>query len=615
MRLRLLDRAAVLLRTMDKSTVALLTSTPTDNPSQPPAEPDSFVPDVLKKYTAADADGSGPVDEFPLPRRKRLASMWFILAELAWEVRDVELLHVAVLRLLDDNWHPQKQREALVAQAKAQFMLAESFVELLLDEGTDLEPITPDADYDPLLLGVTFPELDPRQLELKRVLVTTLLAGIRRAARSGEAWLVENGCVYLWNYHLPALKKRLYGPLLPELLTALEAGLASLKELRSQDSGLMSAMAEALVLAYEGREEVAKVTEVCNAYIPLARPYQARGMVMALARVSLGKAPVPGAVPAKEKDKKGAAPTGHPDARLLEAMSLLTVAGLTGLGEKEREDALAKAAAVMEEDRKAAASRSPPSTMEEFDEGLEFRAELWCRLGQEYLKRKANRRVQACCDACLALLPSNNPADLNAALKPRLLRWLSVAQCLWGRSIAGMVDTQNQDKALQDTLRVNAMTHLVEAAGYGAKAGLGDLVIEAAKHLWTASLPMQDTAVSRCDLFPPLLGLLTHLNAVPGQSAPSLRARLYALSFQCYADERRWAEGQRAVTEAFEHVPASQSKPLWQWKVVFMSKLGKSVLDGIAKMKEADPVLQARVWAALAKSATSVREHARELHG
>jgi hypothetical protein len=174
-----------------------------------------------------------------------------------------------------------------------------------------------------------------------------------------------------------------------------------------------------------------------------------------------------------------------------------------------------------------------------------------------------------------------------------------------------MVDTQNQDKALQDTLRVNAMTHLVEAAGYGAKAGLGDLVIEAAKHLWTASLPMQDTAVSRCDLFPPLLGLLTHLNAVPGQSAPSLRARLYALSFHCYADERRWAEGQRAVTEAFEHVPASQSKPLWQWKVVFMSKLGKSVLDGIAKMKEADPVLQARVWAALAKSATSVRRHAR----
>lgn len=37
-----------------------------------------------------------------------------------------------------------------------------------------------------------------------------------------------------------------------------------------------------------------------------------------------------------------------------------------------------------------------------------------------------------------------------------------------------------------------------------------------------------------------------------------------------------------------------------------MSKKGLPVLDGIAKMKEADPVLQAKVWAALAKSSSQV---------
>jgi hypothetical protein len=39
-------------------------------------------------------------------------------------------------------------------------------------------------------------------------------------------------------------------------------------------------------------------------------------------------------------------------------------------------------------------------------------------------------------------------------------------------------------------------------------------------------------------------------------------------------------------------VPLKLARPLWQWRVVFLSRLGRSALDGLAKMKESDPLLQ-----------------------
>ena len=54
-------------------------------------------------------------------------------------------------------------------------------------------------------------------------------------------------------------------------------------------------------------------------------------------------------------------------------------------------------------------------------------------------------------------------------------------------------------------------------------------------------------------------------------------------------------------------MPTSLQRPLWQWRVVFMSKLGKSVLDGTAKMKESAAVLA--MWATtLARAATDRRQ-------
>ncbi|CAN0447134.1 unnamed protein product, partial [Hapterophycus canaliculatus] len=44
-------------------------------------------------------------------------------------------------------------------------------------------------------------------------------------------------------------------------------------------------------------------------------------------------------------------------------------------------------------------------------------------------------------------------------------------------------------------------------------------------------------------------------------------------------------------------------RPLWRWRVVFLSRLGITALDGLAKTKESDKVLQGKSWCTLARSA------------
>lgn len=41
-------------------------------------------------------------------------------------------------------------------------------------------------------------------------------------------------------------------------------------------------------------------------------------------------------------------------------------------------------------------------------------------------------------------------------------------------------------------------------------------------------------------------------------------------------------------------------RPLWQWRVVFMSRLGVTALDGLAKTKESDKVLGLRFFEVVA---------------
>ena len=56
----------------------------------------------------------------------------------------------------------------------------------------------------------------------------------------------------------------------------------------------------------------------------------------------------------------------------------------------------------------------------------------------------------------------------------------------------------------------------------------------------------------------------------------------------------------------FELVPKAQQKPVWEAKMIFMSKQGKNELQAISNMKEADASLQAKVWIRLARASNNL---------
>jgi hypothetical protein len=56
----------------------------------------------------------------------------------------------------------------------------------------------------------------------------------------------------------------------------------------------------------------------------------------------------------------------------------------------------------------------------------------------------------------------------------------------------------------------------------------------------------------------------------------------------------------------FDLVPKNLQKPLWEAKMIFMSKLGKNELHAISNMKEADASLQSKIWIRLARTTTNV---------
>ena len=85
-------------------------------------------------------------------------------------------------------------------------------------------------------------------------------------------------------------------------------------------------------------------------------------------------------------------------------------------------------------------------------------------------------------------------------------------------------------------------------------------------------------------------------------SDPDFLVLLYSALFTCINEQKEWTLGEKIVDEAFTYVPATHQKVLWEAKMLYLSKLGKNVLNAIANMKEGNAALQAKVWVKLARS-------------
>jgi hypothetical protein len=200
-------------------------------------------------------------------------------------------------------------------------------------------------------------------------------------------------------------------------------------------------------------------------------------------------------------------------------------------------------------------------------------------------------------------------SDGNAALSPRVWRWVSVCERYFGIAISKIIQPKGQDDTLQNELRLASMRHFTLACNYGQRAEKADLIIAAATDAWNISKNLVDVDVKsvRRSLFTLQRQIMDTILqvALKEPMAPALLQQYYMAVTSQHCSDLDWTAALKVILEAFEYVPAEFQKPLWRWRVIVMSKLGKNVLDGIQKLKEDDPSLQARVYSILARASPS----------
>jgi len=248
-------------------------------------------------------------------------------------------------------------------------------------------------------------------------------------------------------------------------------------------------------------------------------------------------------------------------------------------------------------------------TQERFSQLLEMQTEAWTRLTRLRMMLGDTIGSQYTAEKCLELVSYSTLSDHDrSCLNARVWRWVSVCERYFGQAIASIIQPTGQDLSLQNDLRLVTLDHFLKSCQYGTLSAYENLVVEVATLAWNISIPLISNTTVRAQLYHIQRGIIDNLIKCrnPNYKAASdkLMQQFYLAIIEGYANVFDWDNATKIVMEAFTHVPTSLQKPLWQWRVIAMSKKGKSVLDGLQKLKEGDPSLQAQVYGVLARAST-----------
>ena len=206
-----------------------------------------------------------------------------------------------------------------------------------------------------------------------------------------------------------------------------------------------------------------------------------------------------------------------------------------------------------------------------------------------------------CVEYSLSLI--DNKVDAQT-IPPNRLRWYSLAEYLYSDALSKIVNPETQEPENCERLLFAALDHAVEAANKGLKCNIQLLVTDAAKQVWNISARLQESAANRQKLIKPLFNTLSYLKANKEKIETDLLMLLSQLLFKASLENSEFKLGESAADMLFELLPKGLHRPLWEAKMIFMSKQGKNELQAISNMKEADASLQAKLWVKLARVST-----------
>ncbi|KAJ1461834.1 hypothetical protein M885DRAFT_506981, partial [Pelagophyceae sp. CCMP2097] len=305
--------------------------------------------------------------------------------------------------------------------------------------------------------------------------------------------------------------------------------------------------------------------------------------------------------------------------------------------------------------------RQTAMSREADDDALELQAELWAKLSVEALRFRLSKRISSSAQAAVLLLPAPprpcrdaddsrahaeaekrcvgaSPRDrasrgdvgeyskYDGAVPQRAWRWCCVAESARGLAIEASV-SGGQDKATQDTLHAAGMAHFLRACCYAVAAKEWPwLLVDALKQLWNAAVPLAGAAASRRLARAPAQAALACLATARASAAGvNVGADLLGLVLECNSDDSAWTQGLQIVDAALNDVNAAQTandedadalraarnamrRGLMQWRVRFLSKLGRSAATALGTSLKSDGVEAANVWATLARAAADPKQ-------
>lgn len=97
-------------------------------------------------------------------------------------------------------------------------------------------------------------------------------------------------------------------------------------------------------------------------------------------------------------------------------------------------------------------------------------------------------------------------------------------------------------------------------------------MLDAAKQVWNLCARLEESAQNRKHLIKPVYSCLNYLKECKEKSEPDLVLLLAQLLFKSALENEDFKLGEQAADMVFELVPKNMQKPIWEAKMIFMSK-------------------------------------------
>ncbi|XP_065923991.1 cilia- and flagella-associated protein 46 isoform X6 [Magallana gigas] len=269
--------------------------------------------------------------------------------------------------------------------------------------------------------------------------------------------------------------------------------------------------------------------------------------------------------------------------------------------------------------------------------------QLWTRLASLSYQSKNHQLVVRCSKKALRFAtvgtqPKNRKMDAHRYSVEQEM--LSYASGVLGQSLIDNMSGKN-------AIRREALEAFLNSARFARNAENYDLVMTAVRHYWNASLPLVSQPIERELLREPIKVMLQCITAtaekvkkteekteeedeeggeddqgvetVPEKPKSStigspeddltLRASMYGVLFQSYADKKQWEEGLQAMDQAINDMPRTKHRLLiFKHRVMTKAKLGRRVNMDIQKFKDESEDYVAHMWRRVALSSKETLE-------